>query len=85
MTSPRQRKKRLRLKLAKEKQEATLSKPEVKENTKSAETVASTPTPVVESANTLKAKKLKNALVETKPQDQVVEQQKVEVKTETKE
>lgn len=84
MTSPRQRKKRLRLKLANEKQETTLEV-EVVEPTKSVVAVATPPVSVVESPSTFKTKKSRNALVETKPQDQVVEQPKVEVNTETKE
>jgi len=84
MTSPRQRKKRLRLKLAKEKQEALL-KQEAKQDIKPVETVATPAQAVVESTAPVKSKKAKNGLVELEPQQQVVEQPKAEVKNETKE
>lgn len=90
MTSPRQRKKRLAALKLKQKREEELLKqktavPVTQTELKKEEPVkpveVSAP-PVVESES--KPKKVKNALVETKPQEQVVEQSKVEVKTETK-
>lgn len=89
MTSPRQRKKRLALFKAKQKQEelakqntvVATQQVEIKKQEPTKLVEATTP-PVVESE--AKPKKLKNALVETKPQDQVLEQNKEEVKTPTK-
>jgi hypothetical protein len=81
MTSPRQRKKRLRALLAKQKKEVQV----VAVETKPQPVVATPAAPVVESPNSMKAKKTKNALVETKPQDQVVEQTATEVNTSSKE
>lgn len=89
MTSPRQRKKRLALFKAKQKQEelvkqntvVTTKQVEIKKEGPAKPVEAPTP-PVVESE--AKPKKPKNALVETKSQEQVVEQTKPEVKTETK-
>lgn len=73
MTSPRQRKKRLAiLKLRKKQQEQ--QKP-----------VEAPKEVVVESLPVQKPKKLKVGLVEMKPQEEVVEQKKEEVKPSTKE
>lgn len=96
MTSPRQRKKRLALfklkeKLKKETVVVVEHKPVVVEKqveekkSEPAKLVASPPPVVVESAVEPKQKKAKAGLVEMKPQEQVVEQPKQEVKTETKE
>lgn len=91
MTSPRQRKKRLaafKLKqkreeeLLKQKSAAIVAELEMKEK-EPVRSLEVPPAPVVESET--KPRKTKNALVETKPQEQVVEQPKVEVKTTTKE
>lgn len=95
MTSPRQRKKR---KAFLKKQEEIKKLSEVKEvvvvkqqpkvetvHVEPAKPVVVAPPPVVESVPDLKPKKPKNALVEVKPQDQVVEQVKQEVNTEPKE
>lgn len=90
MTSPRQRKKKLTiLKLRKKREQQSLKnniveekQPEIKKQ-EPAKAVEVAAPPVVESET--KPKKTKNALVETKPQEQVVEQSKVEVKTTTKE
>jgi hypothetical protein len=93
MTSPRQRKKRLVLKKMKERLEkanVVEHKPVVveaqakTEKTEPVKPVASVPSAVVESEVAQKQKKPKAALVESKSQDQVVEQQKEEVKTQTK-
>lgn len=81
MTSPRQRKKRAHFLSMKQKQEQNLLKGVVKVETKPVEPVAVTPPAVVESNAASKLKKPRNALVETKPQEQVVEQPKEEVKT----
>lgn len=94
MTSPRQRKKRLAFKRMKEKLEqnvVTDHKPVVVQ--KQAEQQKQEPTKpvaqqqqaVVESVPDLKPKKAKIGLTELKPQVQLVEQPKEEVKTETKE
>lgn len=83
MTSPRQRKKRLRIKLAKERKE--LANKQLKVEKEVVLPVAKQSEPVLESSTANKPKKVKNALVEVKPQDQVVEQSKEEVKTQPKE
>ena len=93
MTSPRQRKKRALFLKAKEKAEAVKEqhKPVVVEKQveekkpEPTKPVAPPPPVVVESAVEPKPKKAKAGLVEMKPQEQVVEQPKQEVKTETKE
>jgi hypothetical protein len=93
MTSPRQRKKRLVLKKLKERLEkanvvehkTVVVEAQAKtEKTEPVKPVASVPPAVVESEVAQKQKKPKAALVEPKSQDQVVEQQKEEVKTQTK-
>lgn len=92
MTSPRQRKKMAALLARNKKTQKTKSEP-LKTEQKPQTTVATTTSPVVESAEVQQFKKKlqsKNALVETKTQetkttDQVVEQPKTEVKTESKE
>jgi hypothetical protein len=76
MTSPKQRKKRLAVLRARE-QAST------QEVTTDVKTVETQPPAVVESPTVPKAKKTKSALVELKSQDQVVEQEKEEVKTQT--
>lgn len=78
MTSPRQRKKRLKL------IQARLKKVD-KELTLSSKPLEVPPQPMVQSEVPAKIKKPKNALQELKPQDQVVEQQKEEVKIQEKE
>lgn len=78
MTSPRQRKKRLKL------IQARLKKID-KKLTLSNKPLEVPPPPVVQSEAPAKVKKPKNALQELKPQDQVVEQQNEEVKTPEKE
>jgi len=91
MTSPRQRKKRLAALKFKQKQEEQLLKQNMTLEVKDVEIKKEEPampvevvaTPVVESES--KPKKTKNGLVEMKAQEQVVEQPKVEVKTQTKE
>jgi len=94
MTSPRQKKKRLVIKRMKEKLEQNVvpdHKPIVAEKQVPQLTVAAPkplanpPQPVVDSEAGQKFKKIKTGLVETKSQDQVVEQPKEEVKTQTKE
>ena len=94
MTSPRQKKKRLVIKRMKEKLEQKVvsdHKPIVQEKQEPQLTVeapkplAIPPQPVVDSEAGQKLKKIKTDLVETKSQDQVVEQPKEEVKTQTKE
>jgi hypothetical protein len=85
MTSPRQRKKGLAI--LRSIQEAAKSDPiiEAVVVTDTEKPVDLQPPPVVESAPASKAKKTKTGLVETKAQDQVLEQNKVEVKTQVKE
>lgn len=94
MTSPRQRKKRLAIKRLKEKveqKELSNHKPVVVEKqappqaVETPKPVASAPQAVVDSEAGQKLKKAKIGLVETKSQDQVVEQPKEEVKSQTKE
>jgi hypothetical protein len=94
MTSPRQKKKRLAIKRMKEKLEQKVvpdHKPIVEEKqvpqltVTSPKPLANPPQPVVDSEAGQKLKKIKTGLVETKSQDQVIEQPKEEVKTQTKE
>ena len=94
MTSPRQRKKRLALKKLKEKLEqaavldhnpVVVQKQEPQPKVEPPKPVATPPQAVVESDVGQKPKKAKAGLVEIKAQEQVLEQPKEEVKTETKE
>lgn len=95
MTSPRQRKKRLAFKKIKEKLEKrsavvehkpiVVEKQAHQQKEEPQKTVAAEPQPVVESPPEPKAKKARIGLTELKSQEQVVEQSKEEVKTETKE
>ena len=94
MTSPRQKKKRLAIKRIKEKLEQKVipdHKPIVEEKqappqaVEAPKPVASAPQAVVDSEAGQKLKKAKIGLVETKSQDQVVEQPKEEVKSQIKE
>lgn len=95
MTSPRQRKKALALLKLKEKLQketallqhktVVVEKQAEQKKPEPPQTVANPPPAVVESVVEPKPKKTKAGLVEIKPQDQVLEQPKEEVKTETKE
>jgi hypothetical protein len=91
MTSPRQRKKRLAAFKLKQKREEELLKQKTVVSESQVEIKQEEPVKLVEVPavtvveSEAKPKKTKNALVETKSQEQVVEQLKAEVKTETKE
>ncbi len=94
MTSPRQRKKRLAYLKSIQKNETkpatehnlVVAEKQVPVQKAQTEKVVAAPTAaVVESEVAAKPKKVKNGLAETKSQDQVVVEQKEEVKTQTKE
>ena len=89
MTSPALRKKSLSFKRTKEKLEQSVQQHSpiklAAEPVVAAEPVALPTAPVVQSTSEAKLKKVKNALVELNPQDQVVEQPKEEVNTQSKE
>jgi hypothetical protein len=93
MTSPRQRKKRAiflkmekKLEAAKEQHKPVVLEKQVEQKKpEPPKPVATPPQAVVESDVGQKPKKAKPGLVEIKAQEQVLEQPKEEVKTETKE
>ena len=89
MTSPALRKKSLLFKRTKEKLEQSAQQHSptkfAAEPVVAAELVALPTAPVVQSVSEARLKKVKNALVELNPQDQVVEQPKEEVNTQSKE
>ena len=92
MTSPRQRKKRLAIKKMKEKLEerssvtdhrtVVVEKQATQQKLEIPKAVATQPQPVLESDTAAKQKKPKIGLIEMKPQSEIVQQVKEEVKSE---